>query len=210
MIDLSMLSVFFVSTIFLVISPGPDLLLISTYSSSRGFKAGFMISLGVFIAGIFQTLLVAFGLGQLMQAIPTLGLIIKTIGALYLAWLGLNLLKSWINNDKASKNNTKANFLNSMQLLYQGLLNNLMNPKALLFFSMFLPQFTSADFNLTAQILILGLLLSSTALLINTFFSLSFSKLGAYLSSKVTLGRHIDGILGIIFIGLAARLAASK
>lgn len=93
MIDVSILPVFFAATFFLVISPGPDLLLISSYASSQGFKSGLMISLGIFAAGLLQTVLVAFGLGNLMQAMPVLALAVKAAGALYLAWLGLNLLR---------------------------------------------------------------------------------------------------------------------
>ena len=77
-------------------------------------------------------------------------------------------------------------------------------------FSMFLPQFTNEQFALISQILVLGLLLSVIALLINITFSLFFSKLGASLGNKLKLGRHLDGILGMVFLGLAARLATSK
>ncbi|MBJ2149158.1 LysE family transporter, partial [Vibrio sp. IB15] len=96
MIDTTILPLFFVTTIFLAISPGPDLVLISTYSSTRGFKAGVMVSVGIFIAGLIQTLLVAFGLGKLMQAMPPLVLVIKIVGAIYLSWLGVNLLRTWL------------------------------------------------------------------------------------------------------------------
>ncbi|WP_077334894.1 LysE family translocator [Vibrio ruber] len=192
------------------LSPGPDLLLISTYSSVRGFKSGASIAFGVFIAGLVQTFLVAFGLGQLLQAVPTLALGVKIVGALYLAWLGLKMLKSWLSDDFAEKNDTKTKSLTMTRLIYQGLFNNLMNPKALLFFSMFLPQFTSSQIDVTSQILILGLLLSTTALIINILFSLVFSKLGSFINGKLSLGRHIDGILGLVFLGLATRLATSK
>ena len=50
MIDYTILPLFFTAIFFLAISPGPDLVLISTYSSTKGFKAGFMISIGVFCA----------------------------------------------------------------------------------------------------------------------------------------------------------------
>ncbi|WP_440053624.1 LysE family translocator [Pseudoalteromonas sp. T1lg65] len=209
MIDITILPVFFIATFFLVISPGPDLLLISTYSSSRGFKAGLMIALGIFVAGVIQTLLVAFGLGQLMQAMPLLVWLIKIVGALYLVWLGLGLLKAWLSKQPLETSNMKAVAISSHQLVYQGLFNNLMNPKALLFFSMFLPQFTHADLALTPQILILGLLLSGFALAINVVFALSFSKLGSVVGGKFRLGKHTDGLLGIIFLGLATRLAVS-
>ncbi|EGQ7840047.1 LysE family translocator [Vibrio parahaemolyticus] len=210
MIDLSILPLFFISAFFLVISPGPDLLLISTYSSIRGFKSGVSVTLGIFIAGLIQTVLVAFGLGQLMQALPAVAWFVKIVGAMYLAWLGLKMLKSWFNNDAVVKGKEKTKSLTTTQLMSQGLLNNLMNPKALLFFSMFLPQFTNSQLELTSQILVLGLLLSVIALVMNMIFSLAFSKLSSFFSGTFSLSRHVDGILGVIFLGLASRLMASE
>ncbi|WP_432468142.1 LysE family translocator [Agarivorans sp. Z349TD_8] len=209
MIDVSILPLFLVSIGFLAISPGPDMLLISTYSSITGFKAGLIISLGIFLAGLIQTGLVAFGLGQLMQALPPLVIAIKVVGAIYLSWLGIKLLRGWL-QDHNHSSSPKILSLNNKQLLSRGLFNNLMNPKALLFFSMFLPQFTHPQQNLTTQILLLGVLLSSVVLLINIIFSLSFSKLGKLFANGLKFGRHADGLLGLIFLGLAARLISSK
>ncbi|MFA0407030.1 LysE family translocator [Vibrio splendidus] len=210
MIDTTILPLFFVTTIFLAISPGPDLVLISTYSSTRGFKAGVMVSLGIFIAGLIQTLLVAFGLGKLMQAMPPLVVVIKVVGAIYLSWLGINLLRGWLKNKGDVSVSQTSQSLGNKELVYRGLLNNIMNPKALLFFSMFLPQFAHSDGTLTGQILILGIILSSIVLCVNTIFSFSFSKLGSLLGRNFSLNRHIDGVLGVVFLGLAARLVTSK
>jgi len=210
MIDFTILPLFFTAIFFLAISPGPDLVLISTYSSTKGFKAGFMISLGVFCAGILQTLLVAFGLGQLMQSIPMFAYAIKIVGALYLSYLGVKMLLSWYRNNLKSGQTKTTDNLTNRSLMNKGFLNNLLNPKALLFFSLFLPQFTTGTGLLSVQILILGFLLSCFALLVNSMFSITFSKFGKLVGNRLNLGRHIDGLLGFIFIGLATRLATSK
>jgi threonine/homoserine/homoserine lactone efflux protein len=210
MIDISVLPLFFTAVFFLVISPGPDLILISSYSSTKGFKSGLLISLGVFLAGILQTLLVAFGLGQLMQAMPLFAYIIKIVGALYLAYLGINMLRSWYLNNDNKSNLSRLNQASNIQLINKGFLNNLLNPKALLFFSLFLPQFTTGNATLSVQIIILGILLSVIGLFSNAVFALSFSQFGKLVGNKLNFGRHIDGLLGFIFIGLATRLATSK
>ncbi|MCL1127604.1 hypothetical protein L2764_24795 [Shewanella surugensis] len=75
---------------------------------------------------------------------------------------------------------------------------------------MFLPQFTTGTGSLSMQILILGLMLSCFALLVNSIFSIIFSKFGKLVGNKLNLGRHIEGLLGFIFLGLATRLATSK
>jgi threonine/homoserine/homoserine lactone efflux protein len=211
MIDFSILPVSFTAIFFLAISPGPDLVLISTYSSTKGFQAGFMVAIGIFFAGIFQTLLVALGLGQLMQSMPIFAYAIKIVGALYLSCLGIKMLRSWYrNNQQTSNTRSSSENLTGLSLINKGLLNNLLNPKALLFFSLFLPQFTTGTGSLSVQILILGVLLSSFVLLVNCAFSVTFSQFGKLVSKKFNLGRHIDGLLGFIFLGLATRLATSK
>lgn len=210
MIDISVLPLFFTAVFFLVISPGPDLILISAYSSSKGFKSGLMLALGIFCAGILQTLLVAFGLGQLMQAMPVFAFIIKIVGALYLAYIGINMLHTWFqNNDKEIRGSNIAQVSN-FQLINKGFLNNLLNPKALLFFSFFLPQFTTGNSALSVQIIILGVLLSLIGLVSNIMFAVSFSQFAKLVGNKFKFGRHIDGFLGVIFLGLATRLAISK
>ena len=211
MIDFSILPMFFTATLFLALSPGPDLVLISTYSSAKGFKAGLMVAIGVFFAGILQTILVALGLGQLMQSMPIFAYVIKILGALYLSYLGIKMLKSWYrNNPQTSNNKSNCENLTSSNLVIKGLLNNLLNPKALLFFSLFLPQFTTGTGSLSVQILILGISMSSFVLLVNCAFSITFSQFGKLVSKKFNLGHHIDGLLGFIFLGLATRLATSK
>lgn len=210
MIDLAVLPLFFSAVFFLVLSPGPDLLLISSYASSKGFKAGVMLALGVFCAGILQTLLVAFGLGQLMQSAPLLALAIKITGALYLSYLGIKMLYSWYRKNAQPSRVAPTPALTPLSLINKGLLNNLLNPKALLFFSLFLPQFTTTTDSVSLQILLLGTLLSCFALIMNFGFALIFSQFGKLVAGKFKLGQHIDGLLGLVFLGLATRLAISK
>jgi len=219
-LDLNVLPLFFTAIFFLAISPGPDLLLISTYSSTKGFMSGVIISLGVLIAGLVQTCLVAFGLGELMMIMPGIATVIKWVGAIYLSYLGGKMLRAWYQSQgrekeitteqKRLKSNSNQKTLSYMSLLYKGLLNNLLNPKALLFFSLFLPQFTNLESTLSSQILLLGLMLSVFVFIINLLFSLGFSQLGKLMGNKLKLGRHIDALLGVIFVGLAARLLTSK
>ena len=206
MIDVAVLPMFLTAVFFLAISPGPDLVLISTYSSTKGFKAGLLISSGVFLAGIVQTLLVAFGLGQLMQSAPYVAYGVKIVGALYLSYLGVMMLTNWLKNNQGNAALSQLVPASNIDLISKGLLNNLLNPKALLFFSLFLPQFTNDSSPLPAQVLLLGLLLSTLALVVNLFFTVSFSKAGKILGGKLKLGRYIEGFLGVIFFGLATRL----
>ncbi|WP_085899436.1 LysE family translocator [Kiloniella majae] len=222
MIDVSVLPLFLTAIFFVVIAPGPDLVLITAYSSTRGFRFGLMISLGIFVAGVIQTLLVAgcwllvaFGLGQLMQAMPNVALGVKIIGACYLGWLGYKRLLCWYRHEEKPFDQPDDISLSKYDLVSKGLFSNLLNPKALRSFSLFLPQCTTGTGGLTSQILALGFLLSGFALVINCGFSLFFSQIGKVLGNKLkstrNLGRHVNGLLlSIVFVGLATRLAVSR
>lgn len=211
--EITHFSLFFISAGLLVISPGPDLLLISTYASVRGFLSGLMIAIGILVAGLLQTTLVAVGLGKLMQEIPLLTMTIKIMGACYLAWIGIKLLAQWFKDRSECHDAVHVKNINNvkpMQLFSQGLFNNLMNPKALLFFSLFLPQFTQKNLDLTHQLFVLGCFLSVMAFVFNAFVSALFSQVGKYLSGKLRVGHHVNGLLGMIFLGLATRLVVSR
>lgn len=211
MLDLSILPLFLSAVFFLVIAPGPDLVLISSYSSTKGIQSGIAISLGIFIAGLIQTALVAFGLGQLMQTLPWVAWAVKIVGACYLAYIGTTLLYQWYcAKDAIQPGKKQCEETPLLSLVVKGCLNNLLNPKALLFFSLFLPQFTTHSSPLVLQILILGLLLSGIALFANLIFSFIFSYLAKKISPKPSLVKHIDAMLGVLFLGLAARLITTK
>ncbi|WP_196766461.1 LysE family translocator [Pseudoalteromonas luteoviolacea] len=210
MLDLALLPLFVMTCLILAVSPGPDLVLISAYSSGHGVLAGIRISIGIFVAGIVQTLAVALGLGQLMQQFPPVIMIIKMLGALYLAWLGVTMLRTWWTNNKQSENSAKVQSLSSSNLVLKGLLNNLMNPKAILFFSVFLVQFTNDAQPMSMQLITLGVLLCTIVLLVNFVFSFIFSKVAKVFARRIKISQHFDGILGALFLALAARLALSK
>ena len=143
MIDNSVLPLFITAVLVLAVSPGPDLVLISSYSLSKGFVAGLMVSVGVLLAGIIQTLLVSLGLGQVMESLPMLAFLVKFVGVLYFSYLGVVLIRKWHLNEEYKNYHRSVKEQAYIALILHGCLNNLLNPKALLFFSLFLPQFTS-------------------------------------------------------------------
>ncbi|KZN44961.1 LysE family translocator [Pseudoalteromonas luteoviolacea] len=111
--------------------------------------AGARLALGIFIASIVQTLAVALGLGQLMQQLPLIVMAIKLLGALCLAWLGVNMFESWWVNKNTPKTVLNGGENVSRGLVLKGFLNNLMNPKTLLFLSVFLVQLTHSNSSFT-------------------------------------------------------------
>ena len=210
MIDVSVLSIFIMTSLILAISPGPDLLLITSYASSKGVYSGFAISVGVFVSGLLQTLLVAFGLVTLLQVFPLVAFLIKLVGAAYLLWLGAQLIMSWYKRIRQPQSLVKSADKTNKQLFLLGMLNNLLNPKALLFFSLFLPQFVNTEHPIFIQTLLLGGLLSCIALAVNMMASWVFSIAAKQFAGRVNIGEHLNGLLGVLFVGLAFRVATTE
>ncbi len=208
MIDTSVLPTFLTAIFFLIISPGPDLVLLSAYSAAKGFKFGLIFSIGVFTAGVIETLVVAFGLGSLVNANMLLGSVIKAFGAMYLAWLGLNmilpLLKRKVINMPLDGPEIPTDGFS--KLFFAGLLNNVLNPKVLVFFGVFLPQFVTERASPIAQMLMLGFTLCFVALIANIIFAQVFARLGKIFIPNPKVSLIINATLGLIFVLLAIKL----
>lgn len=212
-IDTSNLPLFLSAVAALLIVPGPDFFLITAQATSRGMKYGVACALGIGLAGILQTTLVALGLGKIMETWPVVATAIRLAGAVYLAVLGINLLKSWWHRRKTVGSpkvlvpiarSTKSIFL-------AGLANNLLNPKALLFFSVFVPQFVNPSLGSSStQIATFGLLLTVTALLYNLAIAFVFAQFKRLDFGRGVVARNGEGLIGVLFLFLAGRLAASR
>ena len=214
MLDVQMLPLFLGAVFALLVVPGPDLLLISAQSVQRGARCGIACSMGVMLAGLLQTLLVALGLGHAMESWPALATAIRWVGAAYLAYLGCRLLWAWrvagaADGAPSARPALAAPSLRSLVLI--GLANNLLNPKALLFFALFLPQFTSPALgSQPLQLATLGLLLTFIAFGFNVLASFVFASLRSLRIDSPRLQRHGNGLVGAMFVLLASRLALGK
>jgi threonine/homoserine/homoserine lactone efflux protein len=212
-IDTTNLPVFLGAVAALLIVPGPDFVLITTQAASRGMKYGVACSLGIGLAGVIQTALVALGLGKLMETWPVFATAVRLAGAAYLAVLGMSLLKSWWqkrNTDGAHQDSAPLE-RSTKSIFLAGLANNLLNPKALLFFSVFVPQFVNPSLGSSStQIATLGLLLTAIALLYNLALAFIFAQFKRLELGRGVMARNGEGLVGVLFLFLAGRLAASR
>lgn len=145
----------FISSCFLLaLSPGPDNIYLSTLTSKSGKIVGFSFLLGLIIGCFIHTILLAFGLNELLIRYDIFFEIIKYIGVLYLLYLSYKTYKSEISNFSLEKNNDEIQ--NNFK---KGVLMNLLNPKVFLFFTLFFPNFIySETISFKFQILLLGLI----------------------------------------------------
>jgi threonine/homoserine/homoserine lactone efflux protein len=191
----------------LSISPGPDMALILSRCIGQGRKAGAVAALGVSLGAHLHLLAAVTGLSAILATSATAFTVVKWIGAAYLVFLGVQAIVS-----RSGPLALRAQQERGLWgVFWQGSLTDALNPKVALFFLALLPQFVDPEAGrVLGQLLFLGF----TCNLIGILFNLAL----VYVSGAVTgrLRRSakataiIQKAMGVVFIGLGARLAASK
>ena len=207
--DPSVLPIFLLAVFGLAVVPGPDLALIVSHALARGVRAGVWCSVGIAVAGFLQTALVALGLGHLMQRVPVIAEAVRLVGAAYLFWIGIGLLKRARHaGEGASEAEKVTDGETPYGWVWRGLVNNLLNPKALLFFSLFLPQFATAPTEEVAlQIALLGGILTVIVMTVNVGVAWGAGSLRRTFNPNGKLDHLATGGLGLVLVALALRMA---
>lgn len=206
MIDLTILPVYLTAVVALLLLPGPDMLLIASSSMSYGRKVGVFASLGNATSGIILTVLAAMGVSALIAMSPVALNALHLLGGTYLLKMGWDCLRTEQGNAPELTDNFAA------KAYYQrALISNLLNPKALVFFVMFLPQFVSTNIEATSgeQMLVLGLLLNVLGLTFNFLLVALVGTIGKSLVENVKFRTYQQKVMGGVFVVLAVWMLSS-
>ncbi len=197
---------FLTASILLTLAPGPDILYLLTKSLSDGAKSGIILACGLVSGIVFHTTLVMIGVAALIKSSATAMLLLKIFGAAYLLFLAFGAFKSARSGKKISL--SRAGAKSSSAALYKrGVLMNVLNPKVLLFFLAFLPQFVdlSSDGS-SLQILFLGVVFAAQALIIFSCVALFAGRVRKLILHKKNVGQILNfteaAVLAIIAVGL--------
>lgn len=202
--DLSVFLAFTVAILLLAITPGPDMTLWISRSLRDGRSMGLMTLVGTNIGIVVHTMLVAFGVAALIVASPTAFMILKTGGAAYLVWLAIQAIRH--GSDFVVKPETAAKTSLSGALM-NGLWVNLLNPKVIIFFMTFLPQFVSAsDPDVTGKLIFLGLWSIVAALPIGIAIVFAADSLSGWLQSNRKVLRGLDYTIASVFSLFAVKI----
>ncbi|MFP1630659.1 LysE family translocator [Zhengella sp. ZM62] len=201
---LPVLATFSVACIVLAITPGPDMSLFLSRAISQGRAAGLACMSGALTGIVVHTAMVALGLSALIVAAPVAFNALKLVGAGYLAWLAFDAIRNGSSlNLKAGPTrirSLKANFLTGLGV-------NLLNPKIILFFMTFLPQFVSAsDPHAIGKFFFLGLMFNVISLPIIVPMILAAHSMADFLKRKPLVTRVIDWIFAGVFSAFAFRI----
>ncbi len=197
---------FLTASILLTLAPGPDIIYLLTKSLSDGAKAGIILACGLVSGIVFHTTLVMIGVAALIKSSATAMLLLKIFGAAYLLFLAFGAFKSARAGKKFSLTRSGAK-VSSAALYKRGVLMNVLNPKVLLFFLAFLPQFidlSSEHAGLT--ILFLGVTFAVQALIIFSGVAIFAGRVRRLIIGKKNIGRILNfteaAVLTIIAVTL--------
>jgi len=204
---------FFVVAVFLLnITPGPDTAYIVGRSVAQGRGAGLMSALGISAGCCIHSLACAFGLTALLAASVTAFTVVKFIGAIYLIYLGVRLIFAKPAEDAPVGEARASSTPKSLrQLFLQGFWTNVLNPKVVLFFVSFFPQFvaTGSDHK-TFAFLVLGAVFVVMSMIWNSFVAWIAGSVTQRFSGKPTVKRWLDRGVGSAFVGLGIKLATAS
>ncbi len=205
---------FFGVAVLLALSPGPDNLFVLVQSAQRGWRAGIAVVIGLCLGLVLQTAAVALGLAALLMASATAFNVLKACGALYLlylAWGAFTAMRTPASINMAALAKHKIAWQDSLRMIARGVVMNITNPKVLVFFIAFLPQFTNPALGSVAvQICVFGALFILATLIVFGAIAIFSGAFGAALQRSARVQAIINGVAGLIFVGLAINLLLAR
>jgi RhtB (resistance to homoserine/threonine) family protein len=204
---------FFVVAVFLLnVTPGPDTAYIVGRSVAQGRGAGLVSALGISAGCCVHSLACAFGLTALLAASATAFTVIKFVGALYLIYLGVRLVFAKPAAAETAGTARATGAPKSLrQLFLQGFWTNVLNPKVVLFFVSFFPQFvTTGSDHKALAFLTLGVVFLVMSTVWNSFVAWIAGSVTQRFSGKPGVKRWLDRGVGSAFVGLGIKLATAS
>jgi threonine/homoserine/homoserine lactone efflux protein len=200
---------FALATLIIAITPGPDMTLFVGRALSQGRAAGLACMAGAMTGILIHTLLVSLGLSALIVASPQAFLALKVFGAAYLIWLAFQAIRHGSAFSPQMQADAARHSL--LRNWATGLAIDLLNPKVLLFFMTFLPQFVSPDDAYAPQkLLFLGLLFIPVSLPVTVPMVLAADRFSAMLRRAPRVMRAIDFLFAGVFSAFALRILTAS
>ncbi len=192
--------VYLLACIGLSLSPGPNGLLALTHGAIHGYRKTSYTILGGCLGFILVIALSMFGIGALIKSSITWLVVLKWVGGAYLVWLGIQVWRSppiEVNIDDSAVHRSGAS------LFRQGLLSAATNPKCLLFFSAFLPQFIDPARSLYEQFFIVAITFAATEIVTEYILANAAHRVRPWLARA---GKRFNQTCGGVFIAIGSAL----
>jgi threonine/homoserine/homoserine lactone efflux protein len=199
------LGAFLAVAAIMIVTPGPDTALTIRNTLMGGRRAGCFSAIGVSAGQALWTLATATGIAALLAASEPAFLAVKVAGSAYLIWLGLQALVAAVRGRPRHAPTVERRRLAAPRALWQGLLNNLGNPKMAAFFPSLLLQFAHSF----SAVVALGLVFSAMTLVWLTAYAFAVARAGDFLG-RSRIRRAIEAATGTILVALGFRVATES
>ncbi len=207
MLSIETILTFSAASILLALAPGPDNIFVLTQSALHGKWPGIIVMLGLCTGLTVHTTAVALGVAIIFQTSAIAFSALKFTGACYLLYLAWLSFRAGAESIKSESNG----FINHRKLYVRGIIMNIANPKVSVFFLAFLPQFADpARGAISIQMLMLGGIFILSTILVFGGIALVGGSLGQFLNRSERTQKVLNKIAGIVFLGLALKLAAAE
>ena len=201
---------FVLSGLLLNLTPGPDTLYIVSRSTTQGWRAGAVAALAIGAGTLVHIAAAALGLSAILAASATAFTAVKIVGAAYLLYVGISLIRS-ADKEQPATIAPSIRPASIRDIFVQGFFTNVLNPKVALFFLAFLPQFVAADASSKPlAFLLLGMIFNFNGTIYNLAVAWSAAKLSSTLAPGVAFKRWFSRCVGGLFIFIGIRLALSN
>ncbi|HMZ86920.1 MAG TPA: LysE family translocator [Giesbergeria sp.] len=203
---------FFVVAVVLALTPGPDNIFVLVQSVQRGWRLGLAVVLGLCLGIVGHTAAVALGLAAVFAASSMAFTVLKFCGAAYLAWLAWQALRAPAATAQGPEGSAPATQAPGWwKMVGRGIVMNLTNPKVLIFFLAFLPQFADpARGSVALQLMVLGLVFMLATMLVFGAVACFSGVFGTLLMRSAWAQTLLNRVAGLVFLGLAVRLATAQ
>ncbi len=207
-VDQHLFTLFLITTLVAMISPGPDMLFILGCGMRGGARAGLLATAGVATSEVVHITLAAAGLSAFFAAAPAAFTALRIAGAAYLTYLGVQAIR---HRGEERLEAARQDGISGRRAYLRGLLTNLVNPKMVTFTIAFLPQFVDPQLGrVWLQFAVLGAVFITLEFLVDGTVGVLAGRIGDWLGRHQRARRRLDVATGSVFIGLGARLAIER
>lgn len=199
---------FTVAAVVLAVTPGPDMTLFLGRTLAQGRRAGLAAFSGACTGTLIHTTLAAVGLSALLAASPQAFLALKLVGAAYLVWLAVGAIRKGsslaVEGGRAPSRRFAADWATGIGI-------NLLNPKIVLFFVTFLPQFVSvSDPHAGGKLFFLGVYFIAVSVPICVAMILAAERIASALKRRPGVMRAVDWIFASVFSAFAVQILLAR
>jgi len=195
-------------------TPGPSMLYVLSRSVGQSQAAGMASALGLGLGGIILAVATALGLAAIFANFPWLVVSLRYVGSGYLIWLGLTMIRDVYKADVGFALTPTVTQRSFGAIVLQGVLVELLNPKTVLFFALFLPPFVDmangqSGADVTLQLLVLGVLVPLVAIPSDIFVAIMGGKMTRIIGENNAVRKSMAWIGGLFLIVIAMNLHLS-